>query len=513
MDSEKESSFSSVLSVNPYTNEYVSSISSFLKKSEKPEFAKDQLVTSYINSKTYINNQISLSKNIPDEDIDDALNIKIYDELGLDQAVEYQFKYFETFANSDGENRNFQVFIVDPLDLQSTFTESIAQIKYIDSITPSPLLIKSLYSKEILQESGIHCFVYLEKSDAFIAIYNEKELVYTKSLKYSFEEMHERFCELYGEKVDYEDFLRFLSTENLKYTESDFKSYILKLYREIFSTINDILTYVKKAYEIEKVQNVFIGSQIEMASKLYEIAEVELGIESNDFNFDYGFSNDDLFVDQIHALLQITSTLPEEEKYSCNFSSYDRPPKFLKRESGKFSLVLTGSLVLAFIYPVTYWTLTYMQELQYQILNDQYKKIHAEKVTREANIKTKEAEKKRANTLLKVEKENYQSKKDTLTKIHNVKVNYPMKAKLITALAEDLNKFSVKVQKITYSEELKTNRKEFTLYLQASNDKKITNLLEYLTKKYDKKFEFALQDISLEDTKDTYISEIKVNLL
>ena len=177
MSTEQQNPFSSILSISPYTNEYISGISSFLSKSHSPEYLKEQFVCSYINTKSYINNQIDISKNIPDEDILDAINIKIYDELGLDQAIEYQVQYIETFNNLDGDNRHFQVFIVDPADITQTYEEVVKTIKYIDVITPSPLLIKSLYSKEIIEDNGIHCFIYFEENDAFITIYNEKDFV------------------------------------------------------------------------------------------------------------------------------------------------------------------------------------------------------------------------------------------------------------------------------------------------------------------------------------------------
>ncbi len=511
MSTEQLNAFSSVISVNPYTNDYISGISSFLTPVKSPEFAKDQFVTSYLNTQNYINNQIEISKNIPQEDILDAINIKIYDELGLDQAIEYQIQYIETFSKMEGENRNFQVFIVDPLEIIDTYANVVEQIKYIDVITPAPLLIKSLYTKDIIDDNGIHCFLYFEEHDAFISIYNEKDFIYSKSLKYSLTYMHERFCELYGEKIEYNEFIHFLTQENLKYTTSAYKEFILRLYKEIFANINDILTYTKKAFEIEKVEHIYIGSQVNMSSKLYEIAEVELGIASSDFNFDYGFEENDNYIDQMHALMHITTTIDEEEKYPCNFSSFHRPPKFIKRESGRLLILGAASFVIAFAYPVTFWILLYSQELQYSLLQQTYKEVHAEKSTRDATIKSRLADKQKALALLKEEEDSYNSKKNTLVTIHDVKVNYPMKAKLITTLANDLNKYAVKIQRIAYTEAEK--KKVFTLYLTSSKDKKITNLLEYFTKKYDQKFHFSIEKIIFDEDKKLYFSELKVNIL
>ena len=142
MSAEQQSSFSSFISINPYTDEYVSGVSSFLTKATAPNYSKEQFVSSYLNTKAYISNQILINKNIPKEDILDAINIKIYDELGLDQAIEYEVQYIETFNNLDENNKKFQVFLVDPLEINDIFQTSIEKIKHIDTITPFPLLIK-----------------------------------------------------------------------------------------------------------------------------------------------------------------------------------------------------------------------------------------------------------------------------------------------------------------------------------------------------------------------------------
>jgi len=211
MSTSAQHSFSSVLSVNPYKDTYFNSVSSFITESKTPEFSKDQFIISYLNTKEFITAQIEISKNIPEEDLFDAINNKAYDELALDQAVEYKIQYIETFDNLDEENRHFHLFIVDPLDITNTFSDSVEKLKYIDVIIPVPLLIKSIYARDIIESNGVHCFIYIQEDDAFITIYKNQEFVYTKSIKYSLMDMHEKFCELYGERVDYDDFLNFFS--------------------------------------------------------------------------------------------------------------------------------------------------------------------------------------------------------------------------------------------------------------------------------------------------------------
>jgi len=505
------SSFSNVISVNPYKSTYFTGMSSFLNENTNPEFSKDTFAITYLNNQNFINSQISISKNIAEEDLTDAITNKVYDELALDQAVEYDIKYVENYYNPDEENRLFHVFVVDPSILDHTYQNVVQAIKYIDVIIPTPLLFKSLYSKDIIEDSGVHCFIYFQENDTFVTVYNEKEFVYTKSIKYSFLEMHERFCELYGERIEYSDFISFLSTQSLKTTSSSYKSILIKLYKEIFANINDILTYVRRAFDIEKIEHIYIGSQVSSDTSLDEIAEVELNVKSSVFDFDYGFESNDVFVDQLHALMHIYTTLPESEKYDCNFTIFHRPPKFLQRESGKIIVLIAASFAVAFIYPITYWVLTYAQNVQYELLANEYKDVHNVKITREANIKSIEADKEKVLILLAKEKDDYTNKKNTLIKIHDVKVNYPMKADLLSTLTKDITSYNVNIESLDYNEN--NNSKKINIDLVSSKDKKITQLIEYLTKVHEGEYKFSLKEISYDKESKKYFSKLKVKIL
>jgi len=409
MDKKEHNIYSNVISINPYNNSYINEKSGFLNSVLSPNYSKDKYVISYLNTKDFISSQISISKNIPQEDIYDAIFSKAYDDLALDQTIEYQIQYIEIFNLLDEENRNFHLFIIDPFTIKDLFSQSIKQIKYIDYIIPSPLLLKSLYSREIIQNNGVHCFIYFDEKDTFITIYSDKEFIYTKSINYSLIQMHERFCELYGEQIEYKEFIKFLSTQSLKTSTSEYKEFIFKLYKEIFANINDVLTYVKRVLEIQKIDNIYIGSAIYTKIKLHEIAEVELGIKSTEF--DYGYDNKKNFINQLHSLIHIYASSSSDERYESNFTLYKRPPKFIKRQSGKIILLTAASFLIAFIYPIAYWSLSYMQSTKYISLQKEYKEIHNKKTTLEAIINNKTSRKKKLYTLLKKEKNNYIEKK------------------------------------------------------------------------------------------------------
>ena len=371
------------------------------------------------------------------------------------------------------------------------------------------MLLKTLYTHEIVQGFGAHCYIYFQENDAFFTLYNNQEFVYTKSLKYSFKEMHERFCELLGEQIDPSQFQSLLAHEGLSTENSDYQKYLIKLFGELFLHINDVLTYAKRAYEITNVEDIYIGSQLGSISGLDEYCQTYLGFEAKAFDFSYGFATD-TYIDQVHQLMQLYAKTDKDARYDVNFSVYHRPPPFFQRHSGKLFAVTAASLIVAFAYPVTFWTLGYAESVHKAILEKQYEETHAIKVTREQTINLKLAEKAEVQKLLDAENALFAERKATLIKIHEVKVNYPMKAEIVASLTRDLNRYDVGVSDINYQQD--NQDKHFTFSLMAKKDKQITNLVEFLTKNKTSKFSYNIEKIAFDEKSNYYRGDLKVVL-
>ena len=426
MNKSKDQSYSTIVSANPYRGNYYAGTLNTITGTASPSFSKEQSTISFLNTKGFISALIGISKNIPETDIYDVLENKVYEELALDMAVEYHIKYIEATHKSTEGDRFFHVFVVDPLTLEQEFAKVVETIKYIDQIIPVPLLLKSLYVKEIIDSSDVHCFIYFQENDAFFCIYNEQEFVYAKSLKFSLKQMHERFCELLGEQVDYNVFEKMLSEEGLNTSNPDYQKNLIKLFGEIFLHISDVITYAKRAYEIKKFDEIFIGTGAGKVLGLDEYAQTYIGIKATPFDFNYGFNTNGQKIDQIHLLMHLYGRLETYERYECNFTIFHRPPPFAKRDSGKLILVGAASLAAALLYPGVYWGLSYIEEFRHAVLTKEYEQVHAEKTERESIINLKLDNQKAAQVVLDRHKAEYKQKQDTLVKIHDKKDNYPM---------------------------------------------------------------------------------------
>lgn len=507
----KQHTFSTTISADPYRKDFYASSRDSISSIDSPSFSKEQYALSFLNTKGFISALIGISKNIPDDDVHDALENKVYEELALDMAIEYHIHYIEATNHISESERFFHVFVVDPLTLDEEFAFVIESIKYIDQIIPIPLLLKSLYIKEIITSGNAHGFIYFQENDAFFTVYNEQEFIYTKSLKYTLKQIHERFCELLGEPIDFNSFQNILQSQGLQATNPEYQKNFLKLFGEVFLYINDIVTYAKRAFEIKQFEMIYIGSVLGSINGLDEYAQTYLGLKAQPFDFNYGFKPLEDNIDQIHQLMHLYAQLDSSERYECNFTIFHRPPPFAKRDSGKLILVTAAALATALLYPGTYWGLSYVEEFHYTLMKQEYEHIHIEKMTREATVNLKLANKNAAQTLLDEQTRAYKQKQDTLIQVHDKKVNYPMKAKIIADFTRSFNQYRVKLKSLAYNED-NTSRKTFSFMLTAPKTQDITALLKHLTATKQDRYNFNLQMISYDTNSSSYLSELKAVL-
>lgn len=510
MSKSQKQAYSTIVSADPYKGDWSISTLNTISGTISPSFSKEQYVVSFLNTKGFISTIIGISKNIPEDDIYDVLETKVYEELALDMAVEYHIKYIEAIHRSTEGDRYFHVFVVDPLTLEQEFSQTVNTIKYIDQIIPIPLLIKSLYVKELIDSSDVHCFIFFQQNDAFFCIYNEQEFTYVKSLKFSLRQMHERFCELLGEQLDFLNFEAMIRDEGLNTSNPNYQKNLIKLFGEIFLHISDIMTYAKRAYDIKKFDEIFIGTSVGSVIGLDEYAQTYLGVRATPFEFNYGFNSANAKIDQIHQLMHFYSRLEAEERYDCNFTIFHRPPPFAKRDSGKLILIAAASLAGALLYPGIYWGLSYAEEFHHAVLSKEYEHVHIEKMTREAAINLKLANKNAAQKNLDIQKAAYKQKQDTLIQVHDKKVNYPMKAKIMADFTLSLNQYRVQLKNVAYLEE--NNTKTFIFGLTSSKTQDITALLKHLTDTKRDKYDFKLELISFNNEEKSYLSELKAVL-
>ncbi len=503
----KKNPFRSIISINAYTNEYYLFSGNKFKKIDKLFYDKSNFTVSTLDTKDFISATIELSVNIPEEDMHDAIELKAYDEFDLDQTAEYIIRYIEIPELKTDKNRYFQIFVAEPKIIEEIFEPIQQTIKYIDYIYPKPLLLHNLYRRNIVEPYGVHGYLYFQKEDAFIALFKDGRYLYSKSMKFSFEHIYERFCEIYGERVDEEAFYNLLLTEGLKTSNYDYQDCLMKVFNEIFLHINDILIYSKRAFEIESIDLFYIGSEVGPLSGINEYAITYLGIESYDFDFDYEIDTSSKeYIDQFHYLSIFEALYNMEGNQSPNFTLFFRPPPFLARRSGQFIVTTLVATIIALSFPIYYFTYDAYIKISNKRLYKEEQELSKTVLAIQRKIASLESEKKKVVSLIRNEKTKFEKKKMILSAIYDKKVNYPMKAKIIVGFANDMSKFDVHTTKIVNDE----NR--FVLSLVAKNENRITKLIKHLTNSY-RNIHTNIAKISKDKKTGMYYGDLEVTIL
>jgi len=441
---------------------------------KKLTFNKNNFITSYISNKNLITTTINLSRSIPEEDIPDILDIKAYEELGLDQANSYIISSYE--VKNSGEEREYHIFVTEPEVLDNLYLPIKQQTKYIDLIVPAPLLFKSLYNKELLKDNNTHCFVYFTNTDTFITIYKDGEYLYSKSIEYSLEQIYDKYCELVGEKTNEEEFYSMLETEGLKTTNSNYQQNFMKIFGEVFITINDIIIYTKRAFNLETIDQMFIGSQNGPIIGLDDYSQNYLGLHSSDFNFNYNIENDDWYTDQLQYLMLLNAfDYMEDESLSVNMTMYPRAPSFVNRASGQFIISSFAAISLSIGYPLIYLVGSYVNDAKIYALKIENDKLSIETNKYKKILSSKKSKIKVLDEKIQTVANTYEGKTKTLKAIYDKKVNYRLKSGTFHTIAAELTKFGVHIDMLS------TDNDILKVSLVSSDDRKLTELIKYIS--------------------------------
>ena len=471
---------------------------------KKLTYNTDNFITSYISNKDLITTSVTISRSIPEEDIEDILDIKAYEELGLDQASNYIISSYE--IQNAGEEREYHIFVAEPNNLDNLFLPIKQETKYIDLILPAPLLYKPLYSKEILQDNNTHCFVYFTQNDASVTLYKDGEYLYSKSIEFSLEQIYDKYCEHVGEKVDEEEFYSILEAEGLKTTNSAYQENFMKIFGEVFITINDIIIYAKRAFNLETIDQMFIGSERGPIIGLDDYSQNYLGLHSSDFNFNYNINNEEWYIDQYQYLMLLSSfEYMEDESKFVNLTMYPRAPSFVNRASGQFIIATFAAISLSLAYPLVYLVGSYINDAKIYGLNIENKKLSAEATKYKAILGEKKKEIKALDEKIKALNTTYNNKAKTLTAIYDKKINYTLKSGLFHTIADELMKFDVHVDMLSTDDD--------TMYvsLVSTDDRKFTELIKYISEAhFDEIKEIDIERISKDPENGYYKGLLKV---
>ncbi len=494
-----------IVTIDPYSLKSYIYKKSLFEKSTSKELAKNNFFISYVQTKDIISSTVDIARSIAGEDLRDAIEIKAYDELGLDSGAEYSIFYFES-QKQDGDERIFNVIAVDKASLYDIFAD-VKDIKYVDYITTAPFLFKSLYGKNILEPLGTDCFVYFHKDDAHVTIYQDGEYIFSKSIRYSLKVISDTFSKELGKHVDESEFFDMLSKTGLQNKNNTYQQQLMKLFGEVFVYVNDVILYAKRAYNLEKIDQIYLGTELGYVAGLEEFCHNYVNIPTKKLDLKIAKNSSEFSVDPMHALLSLSAQefMDGSVDEDMNISIFKRPPPFKNRPSGKLVQIAAATLLLSMAYPTyqfVYDTMFLQKDLQ--TFNEEHKQKATESNARKSAFASVHKENKAIAAKLDGKNKELDFRTKLLHEIYEKKVSYPMKAEVLTDLFSKVTKHKSKVTKVENLDH------DMIVTIQSKKDKDVTELLAELAdyKKYDVSTEMIKKDAN----SSYYESAIKVGL-
>ena len=486
-----------VIGIDPYdfTNMYRLE-GNVLTKVGKKDVKSEYLLSTYListNNRNVMTYEFTIQKNVLEKvDIDDYIETKCYEDMGLDDAEEYIFKHklIENIEKEDAKNQEVavEVVIIIKKEFEEYYSEIIKEYGYLDFVTYSGYLFKALYEEEILEPKN-DLFIYFLKGEIFITLYSEGEFRQTSIMPDGLETIYETLNETLKLKdFSFEDFLELLvknglDSNNYEEDKTKFFSDLSELFSNRFLVISNQIHVIIRKFGLTTIDRIFMSTLKGSIPGISEFANMYLGVEANDLKFDREYNPDNLEIDQFLFLSMLYAKVAYSKNIQDdNVESFKRPPTFFYRKSGQLISISIASLIASLAYPLYQLAFTYIIDSQNRELS-----------TNLQALTTKESKLKKTNNKLSKDLELKQqtsqqiksyigNSSSTIDDVYKQRWGYIPKSVLISKLSKYFIDNNVFLLNLTYNENSidKTDSKKSKNKRGATNN--FTQMVEILVK-------------------------------
>jgi len=437
--------------------------------------------------------------------IDTFVEMKIYEDIGLDLNKNYKIGYI--LKDTQEENiKIIDAYAIEEDEIKNKFSPILEKSKHIDFLAIPFLSYKALYENNILEKEN-DIFINICENESFVAFYKKGEYISSKSLP----TLNDILKDL--KRVDPSLDLSIDSLKDLLFKKGLKKSYYLpveyplfealfKIFSSIFTKISNIAIHNRNIYGFERVERVFFGIE----DKTIKGVEEMLNLFSNNeiTLYRHAFFKDITNFSQLDLICAIYIYDKAKNKDSKdNLTIFAKEHLLLKSETGRFIAFLAASIIILSSFPIY---------KGYQVINLQ-------KEEEEISVKNEEIQNKSFFIKNKVEnlqkklnfvKKEVKIKEDKIAQIekivNSISTHIPKREyiKMIAEIDALLEKYRLQIEKIEQK-----GKKELTIKIVSKGDKRdtIAKFIRDINKK--EEFKSATTDeIKLENQE--YSSLVKI---
>jgi len=293
----------------------------------RKEYSKDKgIVTSTILLKDIYNINFKLPKDLKEEELIIEAEKYVFTEGALDYTKQYKINYI---FQDLGDFYFVDAFVVELETLKEIFASHLKLYKYIDFISPAPLVFKEYYNITNIKPQ-VDVFIYFNQEDAFLSCFKNGEFVFTKSIN----KLNVLSANL---NISVEECIELLKQKGLNkelYEDEDVYNKIYSFFSQFFMKVNNILNYSINFYHLDKINKIYFYSPFEIKN-LFE-SYIDFwnlsGIEFKKYEIESEYDSFDITAAFFNARHY------QDEK--INFSIFNRPLPFYKQETGKIIILI-----------------------------------------------------------------------------------------------------------------------------------------------------------------------------
>lgn len=464
---------------------------------------KNSFIGSRVSYKDIILHSFKVSSSISEDELKSNVEIKMYEDAGLDLQKQYKISYIKKNLELD-DSVLIEAFAIDLEKLKESLHGVLKKQKHIDFLALPFLCFSTLYKNKIIEPKN-DLFIYLDENEAFLSLYKDGNYLSSKSVM-SLEDMSKRIDGA-GIKITAEELKTHLSTKGLDATlyergESALFNELETIFSTMFTKINDVVVYNRSIFGFEKIDRIFLSMQNGRIVAIKKFIE-NFGftdIEVNDFNLFKDKVESDFFSNIVTSYIYDKL---ETSSFEHNFTIFKREPAFYKKESGQTILAAASILILFF---------AYVGFISYQNSELEQKSILAEQ--RYAEVKKNESRYKSSvnavNTELKAVLDKKQEQEDRIKNI-SVSIN---KLENLVDIKKEASSFILKVNSLLEKNSLATTKIELlakdklSIELIAAQAKRDT-IAKFIEDLIESGF-ISIKTDEIKSDKDVYISKVEI---
>lgn len=213
-----------------------------------------------------------------------------------------------------------------------------------------------------------------------MVVYKNGEYFQTRNVRFNLKYICDKFSELTGNRVDENDFYAMLKKDGINFENPMERDSLIDIFNDIFIYIGDIINSISKVYKTQ-IKNVFIGSDIGSINGVEIFVEDRLALTYKSFDFDIAVNTKDFEITQLDMLMMLAAQSylaePDDE---FNFSTFLRPPPFMKRDSGKLFAAVGAGILIGVSMPIYWYGFGY-----FNLLQTEKKEVELSAATNEKN--------------------------------------------------------------------------------------------------------------------------------